>query len=151
MSRLLPRGLAAQLTLLLLLALVGGQLAAFWILAGERRGALEVLRHEQVVERLAQLVRVLRAAPEGAWPGLVAAADDRELALPLDDGPAPAAAAATRPPDRFLAAVIARRLGLPPDRVRVDLRRDVRLAPRPGGLAGRATRTTAPGAGAGRR
>jgi hypothetical protein len=96
-SRLLPRGLAAQLTLLLLLALVGGQLAAFWILAGERRGSLEVLHHEQVVERLAQLVRVLRVAPEGAWPGLVAAADDRELALALDEGAA-VPAAATGPP-----------------------------------------------------
>ena len=50
-------------------------LAAFWILTGERRGALETLRHEQVVERLTLLVRVLLAAPEDAWARLIAASE----------------------------------------------------------------------------
>jgi signal transduction histidine kinase len=117
-SRLLPRGLAAQLTALLLLALAGGQLAAFWILTGERRGALETLRHEQVVERLTLLVRVLLAAPEDAWARLIAAAGDDELALRLEHGP-PAATAGEL--GRGLAGLVARRLGLSPDRVRVEL------------------------------
>ncbi len=63
MTRLLgrwwPRSLTAQLILVLLLALVASQLVTFAILRDERRGAVEALAHEQVLERAAGLVRLL--------------------------------------------------------------------------------------------
>jgi signal transduction histidine kinase len=63
MRRLWPRTLTAQLVLLLLLALVAAQLVTFAILHDERRGAVEALAREQVLERAAGLVRLTEATP----------------------------------------------------------------------------------------
>ena len=58
MSRLWPQTLTAQLVTLLLLALVAAQLVTFAILHDERRGTVEALAREQVLERAAALVRL---------------------------------------------------------------------------------------------
>jgi signal transduction histidine kinase len=58
MSRFWPRTLTAQLVTLLLLALVAAQLVTFAILHDERRGTVEALAREQVLERAAALVRL---------------------------------------------------------------------------------------------
>jgi signal transduction histidine kinase len=72
MSRLWPRTLAWQLVGLLLLALVAAQLATFAILRDERRGMVEALAREQVLERAAALVRLTEAS---------ASRDERRRAL----------------------------------------------------------------------
>jgi signal transduction histidine kinase len=61
MSRLWPRTLTWQLVSLLLLALVAAQLVTFAILRDERRGMVEALAREQVLERVAALVRLSEA------------------------------------------------------------------------------------------
>ena len=63
MSRFWPSTLTAQLVTLLLLALVAAQLVTFAILHDERRGAVEALAREQVLERAAALVRLTEATP----------------------------------------------------------------------------------------
>lgn len=59
--RLWPRTLAWQLVLLLLAALVVSQAVTFAILHDERRGMVEALAREQVLERAAALVRLADA------------------------------------------------------------------------------------------
>lgn len=63
MRRLWPQTLTAQLVGLLLLALVVAQLATFAILRDERRGVVEALAREQVLERTATLVRLIETTP----------------------------------------------------------------------------------------
>jgi hypothetical protein len=58
MKRLWPRTLTWQLVTLLLLALVASQAVTFAILHDERRGTVEALAREQVLERAASLVRL---------------------------------------------------------------------------------------------
>ncbi len=72
MSRSWPKTLTAQLVTLLLLALVTAQLVTFAILHDERRGAVEALAREQVLERAAALVRLTEDT---------AGTDDRRRAL----------------------------------------------------------------------
>ncbi len=80
MSRLWPRTLAAQLILLLLLALVASQLVTFAILEDERRGAVMAIAREQVLERAAALVRLLDAtASPGERQRALRASSTRQL------------------------------------------------------------------------
>jgi signal transduction histidine kinase len=118
--RLWPRGLAGQLVLVLLLAMVAGQAAAFWLFADERRAALDTLRYQQIVDRLATVVRMVRAVPDDQQPALIAAAAGPELALRVVARPH---APPPRPPERWLARRIARAFDMAPEQVRVELRR----------------------------
>ena len=65
MRRLWPRSLAGQLVLIVLAALLAGQLLSLAIFADERRVALRVANREQVLQRTAGLVRLLEETPEG--------------------------------------------------------------------------------------
>ena len=121
MRRLWPRGMAGQLLLLLLLALALGQVVTFWLFADERREALDDLRYQQVVDRLALVVRVLRAVPPEQQPVLIAAAAGPELVLRL--GPEPELAGPPPPPARPLIDRIADQLDIAPGQVRIALGR----------------------------
>ncbi len=79
MRRLWPRTLRGQMLLLLLLAIAGAQLASLVIFADERRLALLAARREQVTERTAALVRLLRETPKELHDRLVRAASSSRL------------------------------------------------------------------------
>ena len=84
MRRLWPRGMAGQLTLLALLALVGAQILGFWIFAGERRTALEALRGDQVIGRVIAAVDLMEAVPPEVRPRALAAIASPQLEMTLD-------------------------------------------------------------------
>ncbi len=63
MRRFWPRNLAGQLVLIVLVALLAGQLLSLAIFADERRVALRVANREQVLARTAGLVRLLEETP----------------------------------------------------------------------------------------
>ncbi len=84
MRRLWPRGMAGQLTLLALLALVGAQVLGFWIFAGERRTALEALRGDQVIGRVIAAADLMAAVPPDVRPRALAAIASPQLELTLD-------------------------------------------------------------------
>ncbi len=113
-----PRRMAGQLVVLLLLAMVAAQGAAFWLFADERRAALDSLRYQQVVGRLATVVRMLRAVPAEQQAALIAAAAGPELRLRLG---ATTALRPARSYERAFARRVARGLGVVPDHVRVEL------------------------------
>jgi hypothetical protein len=58
-----PGSLAGQLVLIVLVALVAGQLSSLLIFADERRVALRAASREQVLARTAGLVRLLEETP----------------------------------------------------------------------------------------
>jgi HAMP domain-containing protein len=63
--RLWPRNLAGQIVLIVLVALLAGQLLSLAIFADERRVALRTANREQVLARTAGLVRLLEETPAG--------------------------------------------------------------------------------------
>lgn len=63
MRRLWPRNLAGQLVLIVLVALLAGQLLSLLIFADERRIALRAANREQVLARTAGLARLLEETP----------------------------------------------------------------------------------------
>ena len=63
MRRLWPRSLAGQLVLIVLVAVVAGQLLSLLVFADERRVALRAANREQVLARTAGLVRLLEETP----------------------------------------------------------------------------------------
>ena len=63
MSRLWPRNLAGQLVLIVLVAVLAGQLLSLIIFADERRIAVRAANREQVLARTAGLVRLLEETP----------------------------------------------------------------------------------------
>lgn len=76
-----PRSLSGQIIALLLLALVASQLASVVLLAGERRGALVAAHREQVLERVASVVRLFDVTPADLHGRVLAAVDNRQLRL----------------------------------------------------------------------
>ncbi len=84
MRRLWPRGMAGQLTLLALMALVGAQVLSFWIFAGERRSALEALRGDQVIGRVIAAVDLMAAVPPEVRPRALASIATPQLEMTLD-------------------------------------------------------------------
>jgi signal transduction histidine kinase len=135
MTRLLqrawPRSLTAQLILLLLLALVASQLATFAILRDERRGAVEALAREQVLERAAALVRLLETtANPGEQRRALRAFSSRQLRFWLAEEPM------VDQEDPALGGMAARRLANRLESLLDDGRRlEIRVAP--GELTGR--------------
>jgi signal transduction histidine kinase len=88
LQRLWPASLTAQLVLLLLLALVASQLVTFAILRDERRGAVEALAREQVLERAAALVRLIETtARQDERRRALRAFSSRQLRFWLADEP----------------------------------------------------------------
>jgi signal transduction histidine kinase len=88
LQRLWPGSLTAQLVLLLLLALVASQLVTFAILRDERRGAVEALAREQVLERAAALVRLIETtARQDERRRALRAFSSRQLRFWLADEP----------------------------------------------------------------
>ena len=88
MSRLWPQTLTAQLVTLLLLALVIAQLVTFAILHDERRGTVEAVAREQVLERAAALVRLTESTlTTGERRRALRAFSTRQLRFWLADQP----------------------------------------------------------------
>lgn len=76
-----PRSLSGQIITLLLLAMAASQIVIVVLFAGERRGALVAEHREQVLERVASVVRLLDATPGELHDRVLAAVDNRHLRL----------------------------------------------------------------------
>ena len=83
MKRLWPKTLGAQLALLLLLALIVGQVLTFVILADSRRSAIIAANRAQVLSRTVTLVRLLRALPPPLHGAALEASDGRGFEVSL--------------------------------------------------------------------
>ncbi len=84
MKRLWPKTLGARLALLLLLALIAGQVLTFVILADSRRSAIIAANRAQVLSRTVTLVRLLRALPPPLHGAALEASDGRGFEVSLD-------------------------------------------------------------------
>lgn len=71
--RLVPHSLGGRLALLLVLAVVAAQVAAFAMFAHEASRVDRAAARTQVVDRVATLVRLLDTVPADAVPGVIAA------------------------------------------------------------------------------
>ena len=94
MRRLWPRSLAGQLVLIVLVALLAGQLLSLAIFADERRVALRVANREQVLARTAGLVRLLEETPADLQARILDASSGAFVRFRLD----PASAVADAEP-----------------------------------------------------
>lgn len=82
-----PAGLAGQLILLILLALLVGQLISFWILADERRERLHEANLRQVSQKLITTYELVRELPESARLQLLQAVSTPGQNFSLDQQP----------------------------------------------------------------
>ena len=80
MKRLWPRSLTGQLVLIVLAALIAGQTLSLLIFADERRLALRAANREQVLTRIAGLVKLLAETPPELHPRILAALDNLDRA-----------------------------------------------------------------------
>ncbi len=116
--RVVPKSLAGQLTLLLLLALVVAQGVAVALFAWERMEALRHAHRGDAVQRTATVARLLGGTPPGLQDAVIAAASTELARFSLTAGPvvgetgAGARAAA-------IAGDLSAALGMAPERVRV--------------------------------
>jgi len=116
---LVPRSFAGRLALLLVLALLVAQAAAFALFAHERAQALRHVYRDAVVARTASVVRLIRDTQPATHLRVAEAASTRWLRYRLADRPDIAGGAAEgRAAD--IAGDLARRLELAPDQVRAD-------------------------------
>lgn len=83
----LPRTLAGQFTLLLALALIMANAAAFYVLNLDRGWELQTLRRNAQIERLIILIPALNALQPDLREGVVHAASGRRMRLSLDTNP----------------------------------------------------------------
>ncbi len=115
---LMPKSFAGRLTVLLLLALLVAQGAAFTLFAHERREALRQVLRETVVARTASVARLLAETPPRAHHRVLHAASSPRLRYWLS-----AEAATARQPifgrAALLADDLAEALGLPAESVRI--------------------------------
>jgi signal transduction histidine kinase len=118
--KLVPRSLAGRLTLLLLLGLLVAQGAAFALFARERSEAVRHVYRETMVARTASVLSLLGETPPAMHDRVLKGASTRSLRFWLADEAAIAPSRA-RGPAAIVAADLADRLGLRPDRVRVAL------------------------------
>lgn len=88
LARLRPRSLAAQLTLLLLAALVGAQAVSTVVFLQNRRSAIEVAVREQILGRTAALVRLLEDTPPTLHQRILETAGSPRLAYSIAAAPA---------------------------------------------------------------
>lgn len=85
--RLFPRSLAGQLLVLLLAAVLAAQAASLVIFAQSRRAAIDAAAREQVLGRMAALVRLIEDSPAEQRPRILAASGSSHLIYSI--GPAP--------------------------------------------------------------
>ncbi|WP_237151973.1 ATP-binding protein [Oryzibacter oryziterrae] len=85
--RLLPRSLAAQLTILLLAAVLVAQTLTTLIFAESRRSAIDAAAREQVLGRTATLVRLIEETPPEQHEHILAASSSNRLHYSIDDAP----------------------------------------------------------------
>ena len=71
LSRMVPKSLAGQLIGLILIALLGGHIAAIVILADERKEALQAASRGEVLARTATIARLLAVSPSDLHPQLL--------------------------------------------------------------------------------
>ena len=83
--RLLPRSLAGQLIVLLLLALVVAQAVSFAIFLDERREAVRTAAREHVLMRVASTARLLNDTPPALHERIVRTASTRRLHFWVDE------------------------------------------------------------------
>ena len=83
--RLLPRSLAGQLIVLLLLALVVAQAVSFAIFLDERREAVRTAAREHVLMRVASTARLLNDTPSALHERIVRTASTRRLHFWVDE------------------------------------------------------------------
>lgn len=115
--RLLPRSLAGQLLGLMLVALVVSQAATIALLMQGRRSAVEAATREQVLGRVAALVRLVEDTPPALHPGILQTAGSARLLYSIDPEPVARGEARARPE---LEAVVKEVFG-PSRDVRVDV------------------------------
>ena len=88
--RLLPRSLAGQTILLVLLAIFFAQAISLWVVSDDNRVMKEALRREVLLDRAAAAARTLIATPDPqVRSDLLAAMSDRRLTFDLSDRPLP--------------------------------------------------------------
>lgn len=116
--RLVPRSLAGQLTLLLLLALAIAQGVAVTLFAWERIEAVRHAHRDNVVLRATTVVRLLRDTPPTLHDAVVVAASTDFTRFSLTEGPLVARTGAGRQ-SVAIAARFSAALGVGRDRVRV--------------------------------
>ena len=115
--RLLPRSLAGQLALLLLLALVIAQGSAIALFAVERGEAVRHAHRENVIARAATVARLLRDTPPALHGAILAAASNDEARFSV--APAPLVdTAGTREWTAAIARDLSVALDVGPERVR---------------------------------
>lgn len=78
-SKLLPRGLTAQLIILLLMTLTAAQALSVWVYIDERDSAVRAASRAEIVARTAAMVRLLRQTPEPLHERVVRSASGPRL------------------------------------------------------------------------
>ncbi|GAB4532327.1 MAG: ATP-binding protein [Roseibium sp.] len=127
-ARLWPRTLAAQLILLLLVAIVTAQALSLWIFHDERRIALVAAARDNLLSRAASLAEVMEDTPPGLQDRILEASSSRFAVFWLGDTPLAPAPGHSRFEQR-LQDYIARNLD-PGQEVHINIHADERRGPR---------------------
>ncbi|MDP4004559.1 ATP-binding protein [Methylobacterium sp. NEAU K] len=115
-----PRSLGGRLGLLLVLAVVAAQAAAFAMFAQETTRVGRAAGRTQVIDRVATLARLIDRVPPEAVPGVIAAygSPRRHFSIGADST---VEAAAMDPDETRLAAILERRMRIDPGSARLKL------------------------------
>jgi signal transduction histidine kinase len=127
-SRLWPRTLAAQLILLLLVAIVTAQALSLWIFHDERRIALVAAARDNLLSRAVSLAEVMEDTPPELQDRILEASSSRFAVFWLGDTPLAPAPGNSRFEQR-LQGYMARNLG-PDQAVHINIHADERRGPR---------------------
>lgn len=120
--RILPKSIAGQLLLLLLGAVLIGQIATLVLFSQSRRAAVEMAAREQVLGRVAALVRLVEDTPPDLHPRILATASSARLVYSIDRRPLVEGSGAG-PGENFAISTLDEIFGDGRE-VRVQLRRD---------------------------
>ena len=118
--RLLPKSLAGQLVLILLLALVAAQGVSLFLFAGERLKAVRDIHRQNVVARTVGLVRLLQDTPASLHGRVVTAASSPTLRFNLTEAAPAVPAGMSGERSAPLVDRLSEALQLPADRITVS-------------------------------
>ncbi|MEZ5776309.1 MAG: ATP-binding protein [Hyphomicrobiaceae bacterium] len=121
MRRYLPQSLAGRLIVLILATLIASQALSALVFIFERRAALRELGIENVVQRTAQIVRLIEATPVALREELLRTAGARRLRYWIDAEPVVEASGGDSE-ENDLVTALSRQLGPSATEVRADYR-----------------------------